>query len=168
MGKMRSTQDWKLEGTLTANEGSNSSPWPLWLIEKLGRSFSGHYGFQIGRLVVTIGCQCQPPWRRRCDQIDHCNIHSNRQYLLFFYFPRADGGFLGQETALVSQPIINIYHEPVCKRSDKPSYGSHKTTKTIKRNMICNQIGNRTIEVAGTIKRRFKGFSPLPKTLIFY
>ena len=45
---------------------------------------------------------------------------------------------------------------------------SHKLIKTIKRNIICNQIRNGTIKNAGTIKRRSNNFSPSSKTIIFY
>ena len=41
------------------------------------------HGFWIGRPVVAIGWQRQPPWQQQCGQSDHRKGCSNGHYLLF-------------------------------------------------------------------------------------
>ena len=52
------------------------------------------------------------------------------------------------------------------KRSQEPSGRLTYSIKIIKRNIICNRIGNRTIRITGAINRRSNIFLPLSKTFL--
>ena len=68
---------------MQANEVSNWSPRPVWPIWTLGRAFSGHYGFQIGRLVVAMGWQRQPPSRQWWSMADALFVVANDWHDLY-------------------------------------------------------------------------------------
>lgn len=80
-------------------------------VQKLGRSFGGHYGRQIGRLVVAIDWQRQPPWRQQRGQIDHRNDRSYGHYLSLLYLSSI-GRYLRRRNVLDDSPELTRWTSP--------------------------------------------------------